>query len=64
MRTMTKRNVPPELDAALKEESLGVGGKPRSNGLHRLAGAWSEAEFQQFEKSVAPFDEIDEDLWR
>ena len=75
MRTMTIRNVPPELGAALDaekrrrglslnrtvlarmEESLGVGGKPRSTGLHRLAGTWSEAEFRQFEKNVAPFDE-------
>ena len=49
---------------ALMEESLGVGGKPRSNGLRRLAGTWSEEEFRQFEKRVAPFNEIDEDLWR
>ena len=42
----------------------GRGWQPRSNGLRRLAGTWSEAEFRQFEKNVAPFDEIDEDLWR
>ncbi len=81
MKTMTIRNVPPELSAALSaekyrrglslnrtvlalmEESLGVGGKVRSNGLRRLAGNWSEDEFREFENAVAPFGEIDGDLW-
>ncbi len=49
---------------ALMEESLGVSGKTRSNGLGRLAGIWSEEEFRQFEDAVAPFKEVDEDLWR
>ena len=82
MKTMTIRNVPPELGAALDaekrrrgvslnrtvlalmEESLGVGGRTRSNGLGRLAGSWSEEEFQAFEDAVAPFGEIDENLWQ
>ena len=82
MRTMTIRNVPPELSAALDaekyrrglslnrtvlalmEESLGVHGKTRSNGLGRLAGNWSEEEFQKFESAIAPLKEVDGDLWR
>ena len=49
---------------ALLEEVLGVGGKSHSNGLRRLAGTWSEEEFQQFESAVAPFKAVDRDLWR
>ena len=82
MRTMTIRNVPSELSAALDaekhrrglslnrtvlalmEESLGVCSKTRSNGLARLAGNWSEEEFQRFENAIAPFKEVDGDLWR
>lgn len=77
VRTVTIRNVPPELSAekyrrglslnrtvlALMEESLGVGGKFRSNGLRRLAGNWSEDEFRELENAVARFGEIDGDLW-
>ena len=83
MKTMTIRNVPRELAAALEaekrrrglslnrtvlsvmQEALGISsGRSRSNGLHRLAGTWSEDEFRSFERAVAPFSEIDEDLWR
>lgn len=81
MRTLTIRNVPPEVAEALEREkrrrgeslnqtvidllSQGLGvGTTRSNGLARLAGSWSEEEFQEFERAVAPFEEIDEDLWR
>ena len=49
---------------ALIEESLGTSGNTRSNGLHRLAGTWNEEEFRQFEKAVAPFAEVDAELWR
>ena len=81
MKTLTVRDVPPEVAAALKREkrrrgeslnrtviellsqSLGVG-TTRSNGLGRLAGTWTEEEFQEFERAVAPFEEIDDELWR
>lgn len=81
MRTLTVRNVPPEVAEALEREKrrrgeslnqtvielltqgLGVG-TARSNGLARLAGRWSEEEFEEFERAVAPFEEIDEELWR
>ena len=49
---------------ALIEESLGVNGNIRSNGLGRLAGTWSDDRFTQFEESVAPFGEVDSELWR
>ena len=83
MKTMTIRNVPSELSAALEaerrrrglslnrtvlnlmQEALGVStGGSRSNGLRRLAGCWSEDEFMEFEQAIAPFSEVDEDLWR
>lgn len=42
---------------------LGVAG-PRSNGLRRLAGAWSQEEVQAFDAAIAAAAEIDEELWR
>jgi len=44
-------------------QGLGVG-THRSNGLGRLAGGWSEEEFQDFEDAVSIFEEIDGDMWR
>lgn len=81
MRTLTVRNVPPQVAEALEREkrlrgeslnqtvidllSQGLGvGTPRSNGLARLAGRWSEEEFREFEQAVAPFEEVDDELWR
>ena len=49
---------------ALIEESLGVNGNVRSNGLHRLAGTWSEEAFGEFEDAVAPLAEVDTEIWR
>lgn len=49
---------------ALMEESLGLGGRPRSNGLRSLAGTWTDADFRQFEEAVASFGEVDEGLWK
>jgi hypothetical protein len=47
----------------LLSQGLGVG-VSRSNGLARLAGQWSDEDFQCFEKAVAPFEEVDPELWR
>ena len=47
----------------LLSQGLGVGAT-RSNGLGRLAGRWSEQEFLEFERAVAPFEQVDEELWR
>ena len=52
---------------ALMGEALGIAHRDlrgRSNGLRRLAGVWSEEEFRRFEDAVAPFGEIDRDLWK
>ncbi len=50
---------------ALLREALGLSrAGPRSNGLRRLAGAWSNDEYQRFTQAIAPFDGIDEELWR
>ena len=47
----------------LLSQGLGVGA-PRSNGLARLAGTWTEEEYRQFEDAVAPFEHVDDELWR
>lgn len=44
-------------------QGLGVG-TVRSNGLAAGAGIWSEEEFRRFEEAVAPFEEVDPELWR
>jgi hypothetical protein len=44
-------------------QGLGVG-VPRSNGLAALAGGWGEEEFRRFQRAVAPFEEVDSELWR
>lgn len=81
MKTLTIRNLPPEIAEALREEKhrrrqslnqtviellrqgLRVGAR-RSNGLARLAGNWSEEEHRRFEQTTAPFERVDEELWR
>ena len=47
----------------LLRQGLGVG-EPRSNGLARVAGRWSEDEFREFQRAVASFEEVDPELWR
>ena len=37
---------------------------PRTNGLEKYAGTWSAEELQEFEASVAAFEQIDPELWR
>lgn len=46
----------------LLRQSLAIG-TTRSNGLGRLAGRWSEADFQRFEQATAPFEQVDPELW-
>jgi plasmid stability protein len=46
----------------LLSQGLGVGWV-RSNGLAALAGRWSEEEANEFERAVAPFEEVDPELW-
>ena len=60
MKTTTVRNIPAEL-----AEALGIStDRRRSNGLRDLSGHWTEEEFRQFENAVAPFGEIDGELWK
>lgn len=47
----------------LLRAALGLADR-RTNGLEKLAGTWSEAEFEEFQRATAPFEEIDEELWR
>lgn len=50
---------------SLMQEALGLStAGSRSNGLRHLAGVWNADEFRQFEEAVAPFGEIDKDLWK
>ena len=32
--------------------------------LDHLAGTWSEAETREFERYIAPFEQIDEEMWK
>ena len=47
----------------LLKQGLGVG-TTRSNGLARLAGGWSEDRVRALEESLAPFGEIDPEMWK
>ena len=47
----------------LLNQRLGAG-VARSNGLARLAGIWSDEEFQQFHEATAAFERVDEELWK
>lgn len=44
-------------------QGLGAQG-PRSNGLARLAGGWTDDEFREFERATAQFEAVDEELWQ
>ncbi|WP_419162724.1 hypothetical protein [Candidatus Palauibacter sp.] len=46
----------------LLKQSLGVG-TPRSNGLGRFAGGWTDAEFREFEAATRDFGKIDPEMW-
>jgi plasmid stability protein len=48
----------------LLSQRLGVGTAPRSNGLRKLSGRWSEDEFRRFEEAIEPFERVDPELWR
>jgi plasmid stability protein len=49
----------------LLKQSLGLGWEsPGGNGLEKLAGTWSQEEFDRFERSTAVFEWIDEEQWQ
>ena len=47
----------------LLKQGLGVGA-PRSNGLARLAGGRSDEQVRELEEALAPFGEIDPEMWK
>lgn len=47
----------------LLKQALGVG-TSRSNGLAQLAGGWSDERVREFERALAPLDEIDPEMWK
>jgi hypothetical protein len=47
----------------LLRQGLGVTG-PRSNGVRRLAGTWTQKEHREFLVATAGFEKIDEEFWR
>jgi len=49
----------------LLSRSLGVAGDaPRRNGLAALAGTWGPEEQREFDAAMAPFEIVDDDMWR
>lgn len=54
---------PEELAAELIQLSLQPPRK-KYRDASRLAGTWTKEEAREFEEAVAPFGQIDEELWR
>lgn len=48
----------------LLRRGLGLGEEPYDNGLGKYAGDWSQDDFDDFTRATAPFERIDEELWR
>lgn len=48
----------------LLSQAVGLGSRPRSNGLGALAGTWSADDHTEFEHAIAETEDIDDDLWR
>ena len=83
MKTLTIRNVTPELASALEDEknklglsmngtvlyllnnslSLNTPFGRKTNGLEKLAGRWSDEEFEEFQEVLAKIRVIDKDMW-
>jgi hypothetical protein len=49
---------------ALLQKSLGIADdSQKPQGLAALAGTWSEAEAEEFDRNIAFFEEIDRGVW-
>lgn len=48
---------------AVLERGLGVATR-RSNGLAKLAGGWTKADAEEFERNTANFSAVDPEIWR
>ncbi|PYQ28590.1 MAG: hypothetical protein DMF56_15245 [Acidobacteria bacterium] len=84
MKAITLRNIPPEIQKAIRakakeqrisinravlellQERVGKPSKPRRKhtDLTHLAGTWSDAEAEEFDRSLREQRQIDEELWR
>jgi hypothetical protein len=76
----TLRNIPPELDRALKARAKQLGqsvnqvavealarsvGQPvRRRSLHGMPGAWTKKEAKDFDRFLSARRRIDEELWK
>lgn len=65
------RPLPPEVAEALEREKRRRGQSLNrtvidllAQALARLAGGWSAEELAAFEEAVAPFEQVDDELWR
>jgi hypothetical protein len=58
----------PSYVAAVLRQSVGTNGTelthPTAESIASLAGTWSENEYREFCKAVAPFEQIDDELWK
>jgi hypothetical protein len=49
----------------LLSAATGVGQHaPMTNGLEKLAGTWTQAQFDEFEAAVADMSRVDPEMWR
>ncbi len=49
----------------LLEKALGVSrNSTKKRDLSQLAGTWEESQFEEFEKNIAQFDTIDNEIWK
>jgi plasmid stability protein len=80
MPQLTLRDLPEPVEAHLRErariegrslskvasdllaESLGL--KEGRRDLGRFAGAWSAEEAEEFDRAMAPFEDVDDEVWR
>ncbi len=44
--------------------AVGLHGVPRTNGLRAQAGRWTPEEHEEFERTIAETERLDEELWR
>ena len=51
--------------AELLQQALGIDeGTEKQRHLSDLAGTWSQAEAEEFERATAAFEQIDEQIWQ
>jgi hypothetical protein len=66
-RNFNLRGLTPELILKMIEQGIGHTQeyiRPKFHDLDKLAGTWSEKDAEEFSLASAPFETIDEDLWK